>query len=115
MLQTLLKQLKHGKRATGNTVVDGSQTSNEAFKAQVANDFQTGSEPDVLFYFAGARCANSLIDGGKVMSLDEIRAEYPDYGANMDDAKIPSATNGKKYVPSGKRYLGIHVRKHESA
>lgn len=89
--------VKAWEEATGNTVVDGSQTSNEAFKAQVANDFQTGSEPDVLFYFTGAD-ANSFIDGGKVMSLDEIRAEYPDYGANMDDAKIPSATNGKKYV-----------------
>lgn len=95
--QNFADAVKAWEDSTGNTVVDGSQTSNEEFKAQVANDFQTGSEPDVLFYFTGAD-ANSFIDGGKVMSLDEIRAEYPEYGANMDDAKIPSASNGKKYA-----------------
>ncbi len=39
--------------ATGNTVVDESATSNEQWKAQVKADFQTGSEPDVLFFFTG--------------------------------------------------------------
>ena len=40
--------------ATGNTVVDESATSNEQWKAQVKADFQTGSEPDVLFFFTGS-------------------------------------------------------------
>lgn len=82
--------------ATGNTVVDSSATSDETFKATVATDFETGSEPDVLFYFNGAD-ANSFISAGKVVSIDDIRAEYPDYASNMNDDLIPgSLVDGRK-------------------
>ncbi len=84
--------------ATGNTVVDSSATSDETFKATVATDFETGSEPDVLFYFNGAD-ANSFISAGKVVSIDDIRAEYPDYASNMNDDLIAaSPADGKKYA-----------------
>jgi len=83
---------------TGNTVADTSATSDETFKTRVITDFETGSEPDVLFFFNGAD-ANSFIEAGKVVSIDEIRAEYPDYASNMNDDLITSSlVDGKKYA-----------------
>ena len=86
------------EQATGNTVLDASETSNEEWKAKVNTDFETGSEPDVLFYFSGVD-ANKIVESGKVVPLDEIRAEYPDYAANMKDEMLAtSPADGKKYT-----------------
>lgn len=83
---------------TGNTVADTSATSDETFKTRVITDFETGSEPDVLFFFNGAD-ANSFIEAGKVVSIDDIRAEYPEYASNMNDDLIAdSLVDGKKYA-----------------
>lgn len=83
---------------TGNSVADTSATSDETFKTRVITDFETGSEPDVLFFFNGAD-ANSFIEAGKVVSIDDIRAEYPDYAGNMNDDLITdSLVDGKKYA-----------------
>lgn len=83
---------------TGNTVADTSATSDETFKTRVVTDFETGSEPDVLFFFNGAD-ANSFIEAGKVVSIDEIRAEYPEYASNMNDELITaSLVDNKKYA-----------------
>jgi raffinose/stachyose/melibiose transport system substrate-binding protein len=83
--------------ATGNTVLDASETSNEEWKAKVNTDFETGSEPDVLFYFNGVD-SNNIVESGKVVSLEEIRAEYPDYAANMKDELMgASPVDGKNY------------------
>ena len=87
--------------ATGNTVQDASATSNEEWKAKVMADFETGTEPDVLFYFLGSD-ANPIIEADKVVSLEEIRAEYPDFAGNMkEDMMVPSAVDDTVYaVPS---------------
>lgn len=90
--------VKAWEEQTGNTIVDTSATADETFKMRVATDFETGSEPDVLFFFNGAD-ANSFIEAGKVLSLDEIRAEYPEYATNMNEDLIPgSLVDGKKYA-----------------
>ncbi len=90
--------VKAWEEKTGNTVVDTSASSDETFKTRVTTDFETGSEPDVLFFFNGAD-ANSFIEAGKVLSIDEIRKEYPDYVTNMNDDLIPgSLVDGKKYA-----------------
>ena len=86
------------EKETGNKVVDTSASSDETFKARISTDFDTGSEPDVLFFFNGAD-ANSFIEAGKVVSIDEIRKEYPEYADNMNDDLIaPSLVDGKKYA-----------------
>lgn len=83
---------------TGNTVVDMSATSDETFKTRVITDFETGSEPDVLFFFNGVD-ANSFIEAGKVVSIEEIRAEYPEFASNLDDGRIPaSLVDNKAYA-----------------
>lgn len=82
---------------TGNVVNDASATSDETFKARVTADFEMGSEPDVLFYFNGVD-SNPFVEAGKVMSIDDIRAEYPDYASNMKDEMMgASPVDGKNY------------------
>ena len=86
------------EEATGNKVNDASATSDETFKARVEMDFQTGADPDVLFFFNGAD-ANSFIEAGKVVSIDTIREVYPDYASNMNDDLIAgSLVDGVKYA-----------------
>lgn len=98
--------------ATGNTVLDASETSNEEWKAKVMTDFEAGTEPDVLFYFNGVD-ANTLIEGDKVVSLEEIRAEYPDFASNMkDELLVPSPVDGEVYsVPVNGFWESMFVNK----
>ncbi len=96
---------------TGNKVNDGSATSNEEWKARVLTDFETGSEPDVLFFFTNAD-AEPFISAGKVVPIDEIRAEYPDYATNMKDSMLAVAADGKNYaVPSYGFWENMFVNK----
>ncbi len=98
--------------ATGNTVKDASGTSNEEWKAKIMADFETGAEPDVLFYFNGVD-ANKLVQGGKVVGIDEIRKVYPDYASNMKDELLgASPADGKNYsVPVNGYWEGLFVNK----
>lgn len=89
---------KAWEEATGNTISDMSATSDESFKARVLTDFETGSEPDVLFFFTGAD-ANKFVEAGKVVSIEEIRTVYPDYATNMDEGRLPkSLVDDKQYA-----------------
>ncbi|MBR3645952.1 MAG: carbohydrate ABC transporter substrate-binding protein [Lachnospiraceae bacterium] len=97
---------------SGNTVEDGSVTADESFKEKVITDFQVGEEPDVLFYFNG-KDSDAFVSQGKVMSIDEIRAEYPDYAKNMkDDMMGASPVDGKNYsVPVNGYWEAMFVNK----
>ena len=81
---------------TGIEVKDSSATSDETFKARVTTDFETGSEPDVLFFFTGAD-ASSFIKEEKVVSIDDIRKEYPEFADNMDCLLYTSIPCGNFY------------------
>lgn len=98
--------------STGNKIDDSSATSDETFKARVITDFETGSEPDVLFFFNGVD-SNQFVEQGKVVSIDEIREEYPDYASNMkDDMLGASPVDGKNYsVPVNGYWEGLFVNK----
>ena len=103
--------VKAYEEATGNKVNDGSATSNEEWKAKVLTDFETGSEPDVLFYFTNAD-AEPFVSAGKVVSIEEIRKEYPEYAANMKDSMMAVAADGKQYsVPSSGYWEHMFVNK----
>ena len=73
-------------------------------------DFETGTEPDVLFYFNG-NDSDAIVSAGKVVSLDEIRAAYPEFATNMkDDMLVPSAVDGKVYsVPVNGYWESMYV------
>lgn len=97
---------------TGNKVDDSSATSDETFKSRITTDFETGSEPDVLFFFNGVD-SNQFVEQGKVVSIDEIRKEYPDYASNMkDDMLGASPVDGKNYsIPVNGFWEGMFVNK----
>lgn len=96
---------------TGNIVVDNSREADEEFKARVIDDFRNGNEPDVLFFFTGDD-ASGFIEDGLVVSLEEIRALYPEYGSNMDEAKLPLAVDGEKYaIPVNGVWEALYVNK----
>ena len=97
--------------STCNKVNDGSATSNEEWKAKVLTDFETGSEPDVLFFFTNADC-DPIVNAGKVVSIEEIRSVYPDYASNMKDSMMAVAADGKQYaVPSSGFWENMFVNK----
>ena len=99
------------EEATGNRVYDDSATSNEEWKTKVLTDFQTGSEPDVLFFFSNAD-ADPIIQAGKVVSIEEIREIYPDYATNMRLSMMNEAADGKHYaVPSAGIWENLFVNK----
>lgn len=95
---------------SGNTVNAEPGTANEEWKARVLTDFETGSDPDVLQYFSGVD-SDPLISANKIVSLDEIRAVYPDYAANIGDGalnQLASPVDGKIYcVPTNGFWEGI--------
>ncbi|XOQ47401.1 MAG: Multiple sugar-binding protein [Eubacteriales bacterium] len=89
--------VKAWEQKTGNTIRDSSGTGNEDWKVKVMNSFEVGSEPDVLFFFNGAD-SNKLVKNKKVVSIDEIRKQYPDYAKNMrEDMLGASPVDGKNY------------------
>lgn len=100
------------EKKTGNKVDDSSATSDEAFKSRIITDFETGSEPDVLFFFNGVD-SNQFVEQGKVVSIDEIRKEYPEYASNMRDELLgASPVDGKNYsVPVNGYWEGLFVNK----
>lgn len=97
---------------SGNIVVDLSAQSSEVFKKRVVMSFENDSEPDVLFFFNGAD-ADSFIRTGDVVTIDEIREEYPGYATNMEEGRITeSAVDGRKYaVPVNGFWEAMFVNK----
>lgn len=97
---------------SGNKVNDSSSTSDETFKARILADFETGSEPDVLFFFNGVD-SNPFVQASKVISIDDIRKEFPDYATNMKDGMLgASPVDGKNYsVPVNGYWEGMYVNK----
>lgn len=85
------------------TVVNESNTADEAWKARVTTDFSSGNDPDVVQYFNGPD-AKILIENKKVVAIEEIKKVYPDYAKNIS---AEAMTYMKEY--DGKHY-GVPVR-----
>jgi raffinose/stachyose/melibiose transport system substrate-binding protein len=107
-----VRYVRQYEEASGNTVLDFSGTANEEWKARVMADFEAGAEPDILFYWTGVD-SDKIVGGGKVVPIGEIRAVYPDYGSNMQDAMLPVApADGKKYaIPANGFWEALYVNK----
>ena len=74
------------------TVEDSSATADNEWKASVVADFSVGNEPDVLQFFTDAQSSN-IIATDKLMTLEEIRAEYPDYAKDTLETALAGVTN----------------------
>lgn len=95
------------------TIEDNSQTSDEEWKAAVNADFSVGNEPDVIQFFTDAT-ADSIIETGKLVSIDEIRAEYPEYAADTLDSALEAAKNTDgvmRAVPTTGYWEGLYCNK----
>lgn len=93
------------------TVEDESDTADEAWKAKVATDFAASNEPDVIFTFTGID-VKSMIGQGRVVSLETIRAGFPDYASNISEGVLKSVQefDGKTYaIPVRGFYEGLFV------
>ncbi|MBP5198890.1 MAG: carbohydrate ABC transporter substrate-binding protein [Lachnospiraceae bacterium] len=110
--QTYADAVAMWEKETGNMVRDMSSQSDETFKTRVINDFQTGSEPDVLFFFTGAD-ADNFVSAGKVVSLEEIREEYPDFADNIDENKVPTSRVDEKIyaIPVNGYWEALYVNR----
>lgn len=74
------------------TVEDSSATADNEWKASVVADFSVGNEPDVLQFFTDAQSAN-IVATDKLVTLEEIRAEYPDYAKDTLETALAGVTN----------------------
>lgn len=93
--------------ASGNRISDSSEASTEEWKSRVMQDFETGSEPDVLFYFNGAD-SNAIVFAGLVVPIEEIRESYPEYAGNIKDSMLaPSTVDGKAYAVPVSSYAEV--------
>lgn len=97
---------------TGNTIASSSNTADEAYKNRIIMEFQTGAEPDVLFYFNGVD-SNTLVSNKRVVSIDEIRKVYPSYASNMKESMMKASPyDGKIYcIPVNGYWEALFVNK----
>ncbi len=98
---------------TNVTVKDASATSDQTWKAQVVNDFNSGSEADVTFFFTGSDAAK-IVSSGQVVDLATIQKTYPDYAKNITSGALTQmkAGDGKTYaVPVRGYWEGIFCNK----
>ena len=98
--------LNRFEQETGNTVLDASSTSDEAWKSAVLNDFAAGNEPDILFFFAAGADSAPLLS--RVVPLDEINRVFPENRIPENEALREA--DGKIYaVPVRGYWEGLYV------
>lgn len=98
---------------TNVTIQDDSQNSDEEWKAKIAADFSVGNEPDVLQFFVDAT-ANAIVATDKLMTIEEIQAEYPDYAKDTFDNALDAVKNTdgvRRAVPTTGYWEGLFCNK----
>ncbi|MBR6707772.1 MAG: carbohydrate ABC transporter substrate-binding protein [Clostridia bacterium] len=98
--------LKAYEAETGNTVLDTSAVSDEAWKTGVLQDFAAGSEPDILFFFAAGADSAPILS--RVVPVGEINEAYP--GLDLPENDALRESDGKVYaVPVRSFWEGLFV------
>lgn len=95
------------------TLEDDSQSSDQDWKTKIAADFAVGNEPDVIQYFTDAN-ASDVLAANKFVSIEEIRAEYPEYAGDTLDAALNAAANPdgvQRAVPTTGYWEGLFCNK----
>ncbi len=95
------------------TLEDDSQSSDQDWKTKIAADFAVGNEPDVIQYFTDAN-ASDVLAANKFVSIEEIRAEYPDYAKDTLDTALKAAANPdgvERAVPTTGYWEGLFCNK----
>lgn len=95
------------------TLEDDSQTADQDWKTKIAADFAVGNEPDVIQYFTDAN-ASDVLAADKFVSIDEIKAEYPEYAGDTLDTALKAAANPdgvQRAVPTTGYWEGLFCNK----
>lgn len=95
------------------TLEDDSQASDQDWKTKIAADFAVGNEPDVIQYFTDAN-ASDVLAADKFVSLEEIKAEYPDYAGDTLETALAAASNPdgvQRAVPTTGYWEGLFCNK----
>ena len=95
------------------TIEDSSQTADQDWKTKVAADFAVGNEPDVIQYFTDAN-ASDVLAADKFVSIDEIKAEFPDYAKDTLPTALTAAANPdgvQRAVPTTGYWEGLFCNK----
>ena len=95
------------------TIEDDSQSADQDWKTKIAADFAVGNEPDVIQYFTDAN-ASDVLAADKFVTIDEIKAEYPDYAKDTLDTALNAAANPdgvQRAVPTTGYWEGIFCNK----
>ena len=99
--------MKQYEEATGNTVMDPPPPPTREWKAKALTDFETGSEPDVLFFFTNAD-AEPFISAGKNWWISPPSAGPIPLRLNMKDSMM-AAADGKNYAVPSSGFWERHV------
>ncbi len=94
-------------------IEDDSQKSDEEWKAKVAADFSAGNEPDVINFFTDA-IANSIVATDKLMTIEDIKKEYPEYAEDTTEEAMGLAQNTdgvQRAVPTTGYWEGLYCNK----
>lgn len=95
------------------TIEDDSQSSTQDWKTKIAADFSVGNEPDVIQYFTDAN-ASDVLATDKFVSIDDIKAVYPDYAKDTLPAALKAAANPdgvERAVPTTGYWEGLFCNK----
>ncbi|HWT75527.1 MAG TPA: extracellular solute-binding protein [Mobilitalea sp.] len=95
------------------TIEDDSQSADQDWKTKIAADFAVGNEPDVIQYFTDAN-ASDVLAADKFVSIDEIKAEYPDYAKDTLPTALAAAANPdgvQRAVPTTGYWEGLYCNK----
>lgn len=95
------------------TIEDDSQSSDQDWKSKIAADFAVGNEPDVIQYFTDAN-ASDVLATNKFVTIEEIKAEYPDYGGDTLPAALEAAANPdgiQRAIPTTGYWEGLYCNK----
>lgn len=95
------------------TIEDDSQSADQDWKTKVAADFAVGNEPDVIQFFTDAN-ASDVLAADKFVTIEEIRAEYPDYAKDTLLAALIAASNPdgvQRAVPTTGYWEGLFCNK----
>ena len=95
------------------TLEDDSQSADQAWKTKIAADFAVGNEPDVIQYFTDAN-ASDVLAANKFVTIDEIKAVYPDYAKDTLPTGLAAAANPdgvQRAVPTTGYWEGLFCNK----
>ncbi len=95
------------------TLEDDSAKADQDWKTKIAADFAVGNEPDVIQYFTDAN-ASDVLAADKFVTIDEIKAEYPEYAADTLDTALKAAANPdgiQRAVPTTGFWEGLFCNK----